>query len=263
MKTIVITGSTRGIGFGLAEQFLQRGCRVVVSGRSQEAVDRAVARLAGKYGNDRVAGQPCDVSVYEQAQALWNAAAQRFGRVDVWINNAGVSNPYVKFWEVSPQMMKTVADTNLLGSLYGSRVALQGMLRQGGGQLYNMEGFGSDGRVGEGLAVYGCTKAAIRYLNKALLLDARGANVQIGALSPGIVLTDLWGELYEGQPERWERAKKIVNILGDRVETVAPWLAERVLKNTKNGARIAWLTPGKVAARFLTAPFRKRDLFAS
>ena len=162
MKTIVITGSTRGIGFGLAEQFLQRGCRVVVSGRSQQAVNQ----LANKYGNDRVAEQPCDVSVYEQVQGLWDAAAQRFGRVDVWINNAGISNPYVKFWEVPQQTLKTVADTNLLGSLYGSQVALRGMLAQGGGQLYNMEGFGSDGRVGDGLAVYGCTKAAVRYLNK-------------------------------------------------------------------------------------------------
>jgi NAD(P)-dependent dehydrogenase (short-subunit alcohol dehydrogenase family) len=260
MKTIVITGSTRGIGYGLAEQFLSRGCRVVVSGRKQEAVNQAVAQLAG---GERVAGQPCDVAEYEQVQGLWDAAAQRFGRVDVWINNAGISNPYVKFWEVPPATLKTVANTNLLGSLYGSQVALRGMLKQGGGQLYNMEGFGSDGRVGDGLAVYGCTKAAIRYLNKALLHDAKGTPVQIGTLSPGIVLTDLWDELYEGQPERWEKAKKIVNILGDKVETVTPWLVERVLANDKNGARIAWLTPVKAASRFMTAPFRKRDLFAS
>ena len=111
--------------------------------------------------------------------------------------------------------------------------------------------------------MYGCTKAAIRYLNKALLHDAKGTAVQIGTLSPGIVLTGLWDELYEGQPERWEKAKKIVNILGDKVETVTPWLVERVLANTKNGARIAWLTPGKAASRFMAAPFRKRDLFAS
>jgi NAD(P)-dependent dehydrogenase (short-subunit alcohol dehydrogenase family) len=263
MKTIVITGSTRGIGFGLAEQFLQRGCRVVVSGRSEQAVNQAVAQLTNKYGGDRVAGQPCDVSVYEQAQKLWDAAAQRFGRVDVWINNAGISNPYVKFWEVKPEMLKAVTDTNLLGSLYGSHVALRGMLAQGGGQLYNMEGFGSDGRVSEGLAVYGSTKAAIRYLNKALLCDAKGTNVQIGTLSPGIVVTDLWNELYEGQPERREKAKRIVNILGDKVETVTPWLVERVLANNKSGARIAWLTTGKAFSRFLTASFRKRDLFAS
>jgi NAD(P)-dependent dehydrogenase (short-subunit alcohol dehydrogenase family) len=263
MKTIVITGSTRGIGYGLAEQFLQRGCRVAVSGRSEQAVNQAVAQLTNKYGGDRVAGQPCDVSVYEQAQKLWDAAAQRFGRVDVWINNAGISNPYVKFWEVKPEMLKAVTDTNLLGSLYGSHVALRGMLAQGGGQLYNMEGFGSDGRVGDGLTVYGCTKAAIRYLNKALLHDAKDTPVQIGTLSPGIVLTDLWSELYDGQPERWEKAKKIVNILGDKVETVTPWLVERVLANNKNGARIAWLTPGKAASRFMTAPFRKRDLFAA
>ena len=74
MKNVVITGSTRGIGYGLADSFLARGCRVAVSGRTAASVQQAVARLALKHDADRVFGHPCDVTRYEHVQALWDAA---------------------------------------------------------------------------------------------------------------------------------------------------------------------------------------------
>ena len=89
MKTVVITGSTRGIGRGLAENFLARGCKVVVSGRQAEGVAAVVTELAGRHGEENVAGKACDISDGSQLQGLWDEAASRFGRVDIWINNAG------------------------------------------------------------------------------------------------------------------------------------------------------------------------------
>ena len=81
MKSIVITGSTRGIGFGLADAFLALGCQVTVSGRAQASVDRAVADLAARHGEaGRVAGFPCNVTRLEELQALWDAARARFGQ---------------------------------------------------------------------------------------------------------------------------------------------------------------------------------------
>jgi hypothetical protein len=74
-------------------------------------------------------------------------------------------------------------------------------------------------------------------------------------------VTDLLTRQYRERPEDWERARQIFNILADRVETVTPWLARRILANTRHGVRITWLTGGKVMARFLMARFRKRDLF--
>nr|WP_158535013.1 SDR family NAD(P)-dependent oxidoreductase [Acaryochloris thomasi] len=79
MKNIVITGSSRGIGYGLADAFLSRGCRVMVSGRSQKRIDRAVTSLSAKYGEERVSGCRCDVSNAEQVQCLWNEAIQAWG----------------------------------------------------------------------------------------------------------------------------------------------------------------------------------------
>lgn len=262
VKTIVVTGSTRGIGRGLAENFLKRGCQVVVSGRKQEDVDRVVGQLGAQCGAERVAGQACDITDAESVQILWDAAVERFGGVEVWINNAGMTINHAPLWEQSAADLKQIVNTNLTGMLFGCKVALAGMKEQGRGQLWNMEGFGSNGMARAGLTAYGATKRAVDYLNRALRKDAAGTGVQVCALSPGMVLTDLLIGEYDFDSPAGQRAKGIFNILADRVETVTPWLAEQVLKTDRDGARVAWLTTGKVMARFLTARLRKRDLFA-
>ena len=261
MKTIVITGSTRGIGCGLADSFLALGCAVTISGRALADVEKAVAELTAKHEADRVLGQPCDVTDFQQVQVLWDAAQARFGKIDIWINNAGIGHSQMDFWELSSEQIKTVVDTNLVGAMYGAKVALRGMLDQGFGSFYNVEGLGSDDRMVKGLALYGCTKAGLQYLTQSWVQETRGTPVLVGALRPGMVLTDLVTRQYKERPEDWERDKRIINILADRVETVTPWLAQKVLANDKTGVRITWLTRGKVIGRFLAAPFRKRDLF--
>lgn len=262
MKTVIITGSTRGIGLGLAREFLKRGHNVVVSGRSQGSVDASLAKLT-EFGS-RVHGVPCEVHKYDQVQALWDSSVARFGKVDIWISNAGIANENAlqPFWEASPETLGDVTTTNLLGTMYCARVALAGFIKQDGGQLYNFEGFGSNGKMFRtGLTPYGATKSAIRYLTRGLAKEVAKTNVQVGALSPGIVVTDLLLAPYGEHPQELTRAKKIFNILADHVETVTPYLVERVLENDKNGQIIEWLTTGKVLGRFATAGFKKRDLF--
>lgn len=262
-KVIVITGSTRGIGFGLADAFLDLGCQVVVSGRYQESVQAAVEQLSSRHAVDDILGQPCEVTDYSQVEELWNAGRDRFGRIDIWINNAGIAHPQANFWEHPPEEIEAVVETNVLGTMYGTRVALKEMLAQGYGALYNMEGLGSDGRIVDGLAIYGSTKSALRYLDRSLEKQLAGMSVIVGALSPGMIVTEMLTTQYKSRPpEEWERAKRVFNILADRVENVTPWMAEQILKNEKSGVRIAWLTRSKLLARFITAPFRRRDLFS-
>jgi len=262
MKTVVVTGSTRGIGRGLAENFLKRGCGVVVSGRNPEDVEALVAELAGDFDADRVTGVACDITDSESVQNLWDHAVARYGRVDVWINNAGVNHPRAPLRELSEADIRRVVDTNLTGTLLACGVAIAGMAGQGGGQIWNMEGFGSNGMAQAGMVTYGASKRAVNYLHKALRKDVEATGVHICTLSPGMVLTDmLIGEYDRSSPE-WRRVKKVFNILADRVETVTPWLVDGVLKADRDGSRVEWLTGGKIALRFLTAPFRKRDLFA-
>jgi len=263
MKTIIITGSTRGIGFGLAEQFLKLGQRVVISGRRQESIDRAVNKLSGDFPMDNILGYSCDMRDFHRVEMLWETAKDHFGAVDIWINNAGISQPQIKFWDLEPGMITDLVDTNISGAMFGARVALAGFVKQGRGAFYNMEGLGSDGRQVEGLTLYGTSKRALNYLTNSLASEVKSSDVIVGAISPGMVLTDLILKRYEGKdPEEWESARRIFNILADRVETVTPFLAAQVLNNQKNGANIQWLTGGKVLWRFMTSGITKRDLLS-
>ncbi|MCQ3806918.1 MAG: SDR family NAD(P)-dependent oxidoreductase [Acidimicrobiaceae bacterium] len=261
-KRIVITGSTRGIGNGLAREFLKRQCQVAVSGRSAESVAEAVAELGEYYGSSKVCGRACDVTDPKQLQELWDHAEQAFGGVDIWINNAGVSIGREPLWTQSDDKLASLVDTNLTGTLLASKTAISNMVRQGHGQVWNTEGFGSDGATQAGMAAYGATKRAVRYINKALHKETADTAVQVCTVSPGIVVTDLLTGDYDLTSEQWEKSKKVFNILGDEVHTVTPWLADHILATDKSGARVVWLTRRKALARFMTAAFRKRDLFA-
>ena len=261
MKNVVITGSTRGIGHGLALEFLKRDCRVIIAGRSQADVDIVVARFSDEYGADNVSGTTCEVTSPESLQQLWDFAADEFGSVDVWINNAGMSIPRAPLWEQPPESISMIVDVNLVGMLYANKVALAGMVKQGSGQIWNMEGFGSGGQTAPGMAAYGCTKSAVTYMNKALQKDIKDTGVHVCTLSPGIVVTDLLVGDYDFESEEWAKTKKILNILGDKVETVTPFLVDGILKSNKPNAKVAWLTGFKAARRFMTAGFNKRDLF--
>ncbi len=262
-KNVVITGSTKGIGNGMALEFLKRGHNVVISSRGQEAVNRALADLtrAAESGEATIIGIPCDVADYDQVVNLWTQAKNQLGHVDIWINNAGISNDSASIEDLPSAQFATVPTTNITGLMYGCQVALKGMQEQGEGAIYNFEGFGSSGQQNPSNHVYGATKNAVRYFTKALVKETRSGPVIIGYMSPGIVLTDLsFSDPSAIPPERWETVKKVFNILADKLETVCPFLVEGVLNNTRHGGRIDWLPRSKVIARFLRAPFHKRHI---
>jgi len=260
-QSIVITGSTSGIGLGLADEFLAMGCKVMISGRDQYKLDAAYHQLLEKHGAERVTRHLCEVTDYRQLEALWDAARVAYGQVDIWINNAGIGHGETDFSDFQPDQVKAIVDTNVTGAIWGSMVALKGMLEQGGGALYNMEGLGSDGRIVRGMAIYGTTKAALSYLDKSLAAETKGTPVISGAIRPGMVVTKLITAQFEDDPDGWRRNEKIFNILSDRVEVVTPWLARRIIANRQNGAVINWLTSLKIAKRFMASPFHKRNVF--
>jgi NAD(P)-dependent dehydrogenase (short-subunit alcohol dehydrogenase family) len=262
MKNVVITGSTRGIGHGLALEFLRRGCRVIITGRSPDKVNEVVGDFAAEFGDHRVAGAVCEVTNFDSLDQLWTFATDRFGTVDIWINNAGMSIRRARLDEQPAADLQTIVQTNFTGMLYANKVAITGMRAQGSGQVWNMEGFGSGGQTAPGMAAYGCTKRAVSYLTKALQKEVIDSGVQVCTLSPGIVVTDLLVGDYDLDSAEWQKTKKVLNILGDTVETVTPFLADRILATRKSGAKVAWLTSGRAFWRFLTAGFNKRDLFA-
>lgn len=259
-KHAIITGSSRGIGFGLANEFLKRNYTVTISGTTDKSTEEAYNKLSSKYSSDDILSVTCNVKNYNQLENLWQQSFTKFGRVDIWVNNAGIGQENLFFEQLSLDKINDLVDINIKGVLYGSQVSVKNMQKQGFGAIYNMEGFGSDGRKMQKIGLYGTTKRALNYFTESLILETKNSKVIVGLLSPGMVLTDLLTSPVDKQSEDYQRFAKIVNILGDKVETVTPFLVEGMINNTKHGKAIRWLTTGKVMKRFMFSSFKKRNL---
>jgi NADP-dependent 3-hydroxy acid dehydrogenase YdfG len=198
-------------------------------------------------------------------QALWDAAVARFGRVDFWINNAGRATSRHPVHELSEDLVHTLIDGNFKGSVFGSQVAINGFRAQGAGALYNMLGGSFAGkRLTPNMGVYSATKAGDWLLTKYLVAENSNPNIVIGAISPGMLITENWfEEQRQMSRDDWQKIRPVLNILCDYVETSTPWLVEQMLSNRQSGRRITWMTTGKLLGRFASAKLlgRKRDLF--
>ncbi len=261
MKNVVITGSTRGIGLAMAMEFLKAGCLVTLSGRGDMLRQELTKTLQPFEGNYQYIS--CDVQNGRDLQALWDAAIMRFGAVDIWINNAGQNAPHDWIHDTGEHFVQSVIGTNITGMILGSQTAAKGMLAQGHGAIYSMEGLGSNDMIQIKTILYGTSKRALTYFMKGLAKELMGTGVIAGRLSPGMMLTDFITKTPDGSAaaiETDEHFRKIFNILADRPETVAAFFVPRILRNTKNDKQIAWLTGGKAAWRFATAPLRKGRL---
>lgn len=121
IRTVVITGSTRGIGIGLAAQFLKRGHNVVLSGRRQDTVENSIAALTANRYAGRCIGIACDVVNIAQVESLWRQGAKVLGRIDIWINNAGIINTYRPVGQLTDADIVPVIETNLSGVMTAPR----------------------------------------------------------------------------------------------------------------------------------------------
>lgn len=261
---VVVTGGSRGLGRGLAEAFVDRGCDVVVCGRGAAAVHGAAMEIGRRAGSPaRALGVVADVARYGEVERVWELAIERFRKVDVWINNAGASNAQRPFVDLPADDIEAVVGANLVGTMNGLHVALRGMRAQGYGHVFTMEGYGSDGASQNGMSIYGATKRGLRYLTRAVVDETRGGPVKVGSLSPGIVVTDLLVGVYQkGTSDNWAKRRFLFELIADRVEDVAPWLAERVLAGPKHGEHVAWMTVTKALLRALQPRYYRRKLFA-
>ena len=217
-KVAVITGGSRGLGFAMGQAFARAGAAVVLAARSQAAVEQAAHELTLQ--GYRAAGFPVDVSRREQVEALADQAVRAFGKLDVWVNNAGTAGPYGPTLDTAPAAFEQVMNTNMLGTYYGSRAALRVFVEQGSGKLINLLGHGWKGPVPWQNA-YSASKAWVRSFTLALAAEVKesgagGANNNIGvfAFNPGMVLTELLTdvEVIEGHEHRLERFPTIVRM---------------------------------------------------
>ena len=261
MKTLVITGSARGLGFEMAKVFRKNNFNVVISDLNEEKLKKAKEELEKIESDGKVSYTLCNVIKSDDISNLIDFAKKEFEKIDIWINNAGVNQPEKPIWELTEDEINFVLNVDLKGAIMGSKLALLQLQKDGGGAIYNIEGYGSNDAMMLGLSIYGTSKRAITYFTDALAKESqeKNTNVIVGKLSPGIMITDFIVNAL-GDKEKInlsEKTKKVYNILGDYPDVVANFLVTEMIKNTKNGVRIAWLTNKKAAWRFMTSGFNK------
>jgi short-subunit dehydrogenase len=248
IKTIVITGSTRGIGYHLALDFLRKGHQVVINGRSEHRLTKQTEAL--RKINSAVTGVSGDVADVYTHQRLVQAAMDKFGRIDIWINNAGIPQSYAPFTDLPADEIDKLIQTNITGVLLGTQIAAQFFLKQGHGKIFNMEGFGSNGKTMPKMTLYGTSKRAVNYFTASFAKEVKNTEVQVSVLSPGMVRTEF---LNHSQSEKNQiekkRFEKVYRYLAEDVQVVAPWLSTRILKSRKNYDRIEFLSGGRLAIR--------------
>ena len=197
-KVILVTGAGTGIGRAIALAFLREGCSVVLAGRRQEPLDA----VASESGTDRALAVSADVGNPESVDALFAKIKEKFDRLDVLVNNAGVSGMGMNFEDIAFDQWQNIVNINLTGSFLCAQGAFKLMRDQQpqGGRIIN-NGSISAHAPRPNSAPYTSTKHAITGLTKSLSLDGRKYNIACGQIDIGNALTELSARMTKGVPQ--------------------------------------------------------------
>jgi NAD(P)-dependent dehydrogenase (short-subunit alcohol dehydrogenase family) len=192
-KVVVVTGSTRGIGRAIAEECAKEGAKVMICSRHEAAVQEMCEVL--KRQGLSVSGLAADVSVWGNLEKLLQHTIQTWGKVDVWINNAGLSGGMRPLDEWSEDEITQIINVNFTGTLKACRLVIPYFIKQGGGILVNISGRGGKCEASPFLTAYASTKAAVSSLTKSLAREYKEFPISIHSVIPGMVATDFYKDM--------------------------------------------------------------------
>ncbi len=195
-KVVIITGSSKGIGLAIAEKLCEQGAKVVISSRKQEAVDEVAAGLSEK-GFDAV-GIACHVGVEDQRQQLIVKTIEKYGHIDVLINNAAINPVFGPIEESDEAAFDKIMNINVKAVWSLSNLVLPSMKENGGGSIINIssvEGI----HPGFGLGIYSTSKAAVIMLTKNQAKEWGKYKVRSNVICPGLVKTKFSAALWQNE----------------------------------------------------------------
>ncbi len=189
-KVAIITGAGSGIGQATAQRFARAGARVVLFGRTEEALEATAAQIRGAGGEALVVQG--DVALEENVRDLFQRALDTYGRVDILINCAGVV-AVRPFAEMDVETWDRVLNINLRGTFLCCREAFRAMARQNGGVILNISSLSGVKGVEKfpGLSAYNVSKAGVASLTEILAVEGKAQNIHVAAVSPGAVDTEM------------------------------------------------------------------------
>lgn len=185
----LVTGGTRGIGRSIADRFAREDWNVVISGRTLESVRSATAAFQKE--NLPVEGKSADSRKEDDVRELVEFVAERFGRLDLLVNNAGIGE-FADVTAIDPKDFRAVIETNLLGPFYATHFAAPIMQKNGGGFIVNIASLAAVNAFAGGSA-YNASKFGLLGFSDACMLDLRHEGIRVAVVLPGSVATEFGG----------------------------------------------------------------------
>lgn len=239
-KVAVVTGASRGLGAGLAAHFAAAGLELGLCARHRPELAVATRPRAHDGVVEPATPALCqavDVADHGQLEAFASAVVERFGRIDLWVNNAGLLEPMGPLADARPAALARLVEVNVTGVLFGSAVfARHVRARPGGGVLVNISS-GAATRPYAGWAPYGASKAAVELATEVVALEGRPDGLAAYAVSPGVVDTDMQAAVRATPAERFPEVGRFLQLHDDGAFTPAAEVAERLLELAFAGPR--------------------------
>lgn len=212
-KVALVTGASRGIGRAIAAAYAREGARVFTCARHQENIDRAIAEIAAAGGE--IAGCAGDVGSAQDVQRIVRAAADRFGMIDVLVNNASILGPRVDIADYPLSAWLEVININLTGIFTLTREVLPIMRKQRSGSIINVSsGVGRNGKARWG--AYAVSKAGIECLTQILADELKGSGVRVNAVNPAATRTEMRAQAYpQEDPQSLPTPEEVMPIFVD------------------------------------------------
>jgi 3-oxoacyl-[acyl-carrier protein] reductase len=190
-RAAIVTGGARGIGYAIAERFLDSGAKVALFDRDKAALDQAAAPLKAK---GTVVTAVADVTDEASLQRAFDAAARSFGKIDIMVNNAGIAGPNLKVWEYPAKDFREVIEIDLVGVFLGCKIASAHMMKNGYGRIVNVASIaGKEGNPNA--SPYSAAKAGVIALTKSLGKELATAGVLVNCITPAAAKTDIFKQI--------------------------------------------------------------------
>lgn len=195
-QVAVVTGASRGIGYGIALELASQGANLVVNYNSSAAsMEQLVKTINEQYPEVEVVAVQANVADFEQAKQLVDTAVEKFGRLDILVNNAGITKDGL-LMRMSEADFDAVIDVNLKGSFNCMRHAIKPMMKQRSGRIINLSSVsGISGNAGQ--VNYAASKAGVVGMTKSLAREVATRNITVNAIAPGFIETEMTGQLSE------------------------------------------------------------------